>query len=50
MKNSIIYVAVVLSLLASKLNAQETLQDTQIDAVMASLLGAVEKKCAARLR
>ena len=32
------------------LNPQETLQDTQIDAVMASLLGAVEKKCAARLR
>ena len=32
------------------LNTQETLQDTQIDAVMASLLGAVEKKCAARLR
>ena len=32
------------------LNPQETLQDPQIDAVMASLLGAVEKKCAARLR
>lgn len=32
------------------LNPNETLQDTQIDAVMASLLGAVEKKCAARLR
>jgi phenylalanyl-tRNA synthetase beta chain len=32
------------------LNTQETLQDAQIDAVMASLLGAVEKKCAARLR
>jgi phenylalanyl-tRNA synthetase beta chain len=32
------------------LNRQETLQDAQIDAVMASLLGAVEKKCAARLR
>ena len=32
------------------LNNQETLQDTQIDAVMASLLAAVEKKCAARLR
>ncbi len=32
------------------LNSQETLQDPQIDAVMAALLGAVEKKCAARLR
>ncbi|ABP34052.1 phenylalanine--tRNA ligase subunit beta [Polynucleobacter asymbioticus] len=32
------------------LNPVETLQDPQIDAVMASLLGAVEKKCAARLR
>jgi phenylalanyl-tRNA synthetase beta chain len=32
------------------LNPQETLQDPQIDAVMAALLGAVEKKCAARLR
>jgi phenylalanyl-tRNA synthetase beta chain len=32
------------------LNPQETLQDAQIDAVMAALLGAVEKKCAARLR
>ena len=32
------------------LNSQETLQDPQIDAVMATLLGAVEKKCAARLR
>jgi phenylalanyl-tRNA synthetase beta chain len=32
------------------LNPAETLQDPQIDAVMASLLGAVEKKCAARLR
>ena len=32
------------------LNPNETLQDTQIDAVMASLLGAVEKKCTARLR
>ena len=32
------------------LNPQETLQDPQIDAVMASLLGTVEKKCAARLR
>jgi phenylalanyl-tRNA synthetase beta chain len=32
------------------LNPNETLQDTQIDAVMASLLGAVEKNCAARLR
>ena len=32
------------------LNPNETLQDPQIDAVMASLLGAVEKKCAARLR
>ena len=32
------------------LNPQETLQEPQIDAVMASLLGAVEKKCAARLR
>jgi len=32
------------------LNPRETLQEPQIDAVMASLLGAVEKKCAARLR
>jgi len=32
------------------LNPLETLQDPQIDAVMAALLGAVEKKCAARLR
>jgi phenylalanyl-tRNA synthetase beta chain len=32
------------------LNPNDTLQDLQIDAVMASLLGAVEKKCAARLR
>ena len=32
------------------LNPNETLQDPQIDADMASLLGAVEKKCAARLR
>jgi phenylalanyl-tRNA synthetase beta chain len=32
------------------LNPQETLQDAQIDAVMASLLSVVEKKCAARLR
>jgi phenylalanyl-tRNA synthetase beta chain len=32
------------------LNPQETLQDAQIDAVMASLLVATEKKCAARLR
>lgn len=32
------------------LNRQETLKDPQIDAVMAALLGAVEKKCAARLR
>jgi len=32
------------------LNHQETLQDPQIDAVMAALLGAVEKKCTARLR
>ena len=32
------------------LNPNETLQDPQIDAVMASLLGTVEKKCAARLR
>ena len=32
------------------LNPVETLQDSQIDAVMASLLSAVEKKCAARLR
>ena len=32
------------------LNPNETLQDLQIDAVMASLLSAVEKKCAARLR
>ena len=32
------------------LNPNETLQDPQIDAVMAALLMAVEKKCAARLR
>ena len=32
------------------LNPQETLQDPQIDAVMAALLASVEKKCAARLR
>ena len=32
------------------LNPNETLQDPQIDAVMAALLSAVEKKCAARLR
>jgi phenylalanyl-tRNA synthetase beta chain len=32
------------------LNPQETLQDAQIDAVMAALLGVAEKKCAARLR
>ncbi|QWE09390.1 phenylalanine--tRNA ligase subunit beta [Polynucleobacter ibericus] len=32
------------------LNPSETLQDPQIDAVMAALLSAVEKKCAARLR
>ena len=32
------------------LNPQETMQDPQIDAVMAALLTAVEKKCAARLR
>ena len=32
------------------LNPNETLQDPQIDAEMAALLGAVEKKCAARLR
>jgi phenylalanyl-tRNA synthetase beta chain len=32
------------------LNPQETLQDPQIDVVMAALLGAVEKNCAARLR
>ena len=32
------------------LNPNETLQDPQIDAVMAALLGAVEKKCTARLR
>ncbi len=32
------------------LNPNETLQDPQIDAVMAALLGTVEKKCAARLR
>jgi phenylalanyl-tRNA synthetase beta chain len=32
------------------LNPQETLQDPQIDAVMAALLSTVEKKCAARLR
>ena len=32
------------------LNPNETLQDPQIAAVMAALLGAVEKKCTARLR
>lgn len=32
------------------LNPNETLQDPQMDAVMTALLGAVEKKCAARLR
>ena len=32
------------------LHPNETLQDPHIDAVMAALLGAVEKKCAARLR
>jgi phenylalanyl-tRNA synthetase beta chain len=32
------------------LNPNETMQDPQIDAEMAALLGAVEKKCAARLR
>ena len=32
------------------LNPLETLQDSQIDAVMAQLLAAVEKNCAARLR
>jgi phenylalanyl-tRNA synthetase beta chain len=32
------------------LNPNETLQDPQIDAVMAAILGSVEKKCAARLR
>ena len=32
------------------LNDQETLQDAQIEAVMAALLAALEKKCAARLR
>ncbi|SNX28685.1 phenylalanyl-tRNA synthetase beta subunit [Polynucleobacter meluiroseus] len=32
------------------LNPQETLQDAQIDQVMAALLASVEKKCAARLR
>jgi phenylalanyl-tRNA synthetase beta chain len=32
------------------LNPAETLQDSQIDAVMSALLSAVEKKCAARLR
>ena len=32
------------------LNPNETLQDPQIDAVMENLLGALEKKCAARLR
>ena len=32
------------------LNPNETWQDPQIDAVMAALLDAVEKKCAARLR
>lgn len=32
------------------LNPNETLQDPQIDAVIANLLGALEKNCAARLR
>jgi len=32
------------------LNHQETLQDAQIEPVMAALLAALEKKCAARLR
>ena len=32
------------------LNPNETLQDPQIDVVMAALLGAAEKNCAARLR
>jgi phenylalanyl-tRNA synthetase beta chain len=32
------------------LNPNETLQDSQIDAVISNLLGALEKKCAARLR
>jgi len=32
------------------LNTQETLQDAQIELVMSTLLAAVEKKCAARLR
>lgn len=32
------------------LNPNDTLQDAQIDAVIANLLGALEKKCAARLR
>jgi phenylalanyl-tRNA synthetase beta chain len=32
------------------LNPQETLQEAQIEAVMANLLAALEKKCAARLR
>ena len=32
------------------LNPQETLQDAQIEPVMAALLAALEKKCAARLR
>ncbi|WP_114652816.1 phenylalanine--tRNA ligase subunit beta [Polynucleobacter necessarius] len=32
------------------LNPQETLQDAQIEAVMTSLLAALEKNCAARLR
>jgi phenylalanyl-tRNA synthetase beta chain len=32
------------------LNNQETLQDSQIEAVMTALLAALEKNCAARLR
>jgi phenylalanyl-tRNA synthetase beta chain len=39
-----------LALRVTLLNPNETLQDPQIDAVMAALLNALEKKCAARLR
>jgi phenylalanyl-tRNA synthetase beta chain len=31
-------------------NDQETLQDTQVEAVVSALLGALQKDCAARLR
>ena len=31
-------------------NDQETLQDTQVEAVVSALLGALQKECAASLR